>query len=322
MSPNPDPTKLHGHLSDADALKLAQQAPALLKKNPRAFSTSPLVSLFSASETADLWVVYEAVLQACLRVGDDQSAHRFVDRLALRFGQENERIMALKGLVKETVAEDDEALKTVLAEYDVILEENPANIPIAKRKVALLRSVDKVTDAITSLKHLLEISPTDPEAWSELSDMYLSQGIYPQAIFALEEALVLVPTAWNMHARLGEVLLMAADAGAEGSSRQQLAEALKRFSRSVELCDDYLRGYYGLKRATDVILADVQSGKERGVDEGFAVPDRKVVELLNEAATEKLGEIVRRHAGGDKGWQGYNADEISAARALLQKAAA
>lgn len=39
---------------------------------------------------------------------------------------------------------------------------------------------------------------------------------------------------------------MAASAS-EGSSQQQLAESVKRFSRSIELCDDYLRGYYGLK---------------------------------------------------------------------------
>lgn len=167
--------------------------------------------------------------------------------------------------------------------------------------------------------------------------MYLSQGVYAQAIFALEEVLLLVPTAWNVsrrisrfaaslliifkiHARLGEVLLMATDSDAEGS-RQYLAEALKRFSRSIELCDDYLRGYYGLKRATDKLLADERISKERS-DDGFIVPDRKVVESLNQAATNKLGEIVRRHAGGEKGWQGYNPDEIAAARALLQKAAA
>lgn len=33
----------------------------------------------------------------------------------------------------------------------------------------------------------------------------------------------------------------------ENTSRKYLAESLKRFCRSVELCDDYLRGYYGLK---------------------------------------------------------------------------
>jgi hypothetical protein len=42
---------------------------------------------------------------------------------------------------------------------------------------------------------------------------------------------------------------MAATASGAGSGSYQkyMAEAIKRFSRSIELCDDYLRGYYGLK---------------------------------------------------------------------------
>ena len=38
---------------------------------------------------------------------------------------------------------------------------------------------------------------------------------------------------------------MAASTGE--SADKYLAEALRRFCRSIELCDDYLRGYYGLK---------------------------------------------------------------------------
>ncbi len=34
---------------------------------------------------------------------------------------------------------------------------------------------------------------------------------------------------------------------ANGAYQKYMAEAIKRFSRSIELCDDYLRGYYGLK---------------------------------------------------------------------------
>ena len=33
----------------------------------------------------------------------------------------------------------------------------------------------------------------------------------------------------------------------ESSADKYLAESLRRFCRSIELCDDYLRGYYGLK---------------------------------------------------------------------------
>lgn len=56
----------------------------------------------------------------------------------------------------------------------------------------------KASEAITALVSLLEFSPTDAEAWAELADLYLSQGLYGQAIYALEEVLVVTPNAWNV----------------------------------------------------------------------------------------------------------------------------
>ena len=34
----------------------------------------------------------------------------------------------------------------------------------------------------------------------------------------------------------------------DNATYKHYAESVKRFCRSIELCDDYLRGYYGLKR--------------------------------------------------------------------------
>lgn len=110
---------------------------------------------------------------------------------------------------------------------------------------------------------------------------------------------------------------MANEAQDDGS-RQHLAEALKRFCRSVELCDDYLRGYYGLKRVTDRILGDGWNSKERA-DDSFALPDRQVTETLNQVATSKLAEIVRKNTADERLWQGYSVDEIHATRGLLEK---
>lgn len=45
---------------------------------------------------------------------------------------------------------------------------------------------------------LLETSPTDIEAWTELSDLYALQAMYAQAIFCLEEVLLVAPNAWNV----------------------------------------------------------------------------------------------------------------------------
>lgn len=54
------------------------------------------------------------------------------------------------------------------------------------------------SEAVSSLIQLLDFSPTDTEAWAELADIYVSQGLYPQAIYALEEVLVKAPNAWNV----------------------------------------------------------------------------------------------------------------------------
>jgi tetratricopeptide (TPR) repeat protein len=70
--------------------------------------------------------------------------------------------------------------------------------PVQKRRVALLVSMGKIQLAIGVLVDLLQISPTDAEAWAELSDLYLSQNSYDQAIFCLEEVLLVMPNAWNV----------------------------------------------------------------------------------------------------------------------------
>jgi len=206
-------------------------------------------------------------------------------------------------------------------EYETILGANATNIPVAKRRVALLKSTGKIPEAIAALNSLVDFNPTDAESWAELADLYLSQGLYSQAIFALEEVLVLTPNAWNMHARLGEVLYMAASAS-EGSSQQQLVESVKRFSRSIELCDDYLRGYYGLKLVTNKLIQEPSKPSRQTDSEEWALPDVTALQKLNELATQKLADIVRRNGAQEKLWQGYDESEVAAARDLLSKESA
>jgi tetratricopeptide (TPR) repeat protein len=69
---------------------------------------------------------------------------------------------------------------------------------VQKRRVALLVSMGKIQLAIGVLVDLLQVSPVDAEAWAELSDLYLSQNSYDQAIFCLEEVLLVMPNAWNV----------------------------------------------------------------------------------------------------------------------------
>lgn len=114
--------------SDPQAsLRLSQQAPEFLKDHPSRLPQFPL-SIFAQRETPELWTTYEQLLLACLRTGDDKAARDCLDRLSARFGRMNERVMGLRGLYEEAIAEDKRALEAILKRYETILEEEPVNV--------------------------------------------------------------------------------------------------------------------------------------------------------------------------------------------------
>jgi len=232
------------------AVRISQSAATFFATQSRwSLASLPYpLSLLSNTESQEKWASYENVFLACLRTGDTESARLCLEQLTARFGTQNERIMALRGLFQEAMAQNDGDLAEAMNGYETILTEDPSNFAIRKRRVALLRCQGKVDAAATALISLLDTSPTDAEAWSELGDVYLTQGLYEQAVYCLEEVILAMPNAWNIHARIGEVLyLFAASMPAGGDQLKRLSESMRRFCRSVELCDDYLRGYYGLK---------------------------------------------------------------------------
>ena len=115
------------HLPPQTALRLSQQAPRILASSPKTSLPYPL-SLFVASETPELWTQYENLLLSCLRTGDDRSARQCLDRLIERFGEENERIMAFKGIYEEAVATNTQTLEKILKEYERALESDGTNV--------------------------------------------------------------------------------------------------------------------------------------------------------------------------------------------------
>lgn len=109
-----------------------------------------------------------------------------------------------------------------------------------KRRVALLRSQNKSAEAINHLTVLLDTFPNDIEGWAELADLYISQDMLSQASFCLEELLLLQPFSYYVHAQYAEICWLL----------RKEATALKYWCRSVELCGDFLRGWFGVKTVT------------------------------------------------------------------------
>lgn len=113
-------------LSPAQALHLSQQAPRLLQKSLSAGSAFQ-IPFQASTETPETWTMYEHLLLSCLRTGDDKSAHLCLERLTDRFGSSNERVMSLRGLYQEAVAEDAAALVDILKGYEEVLAGDAVN---------------------------------------------------------------------------------------------------------------------------------------------------------------------------------------------------
>ncbi|KAL4870160.1 hypothetical protein BDV12DRAFT_184567 [Aspergillus spectabilis] len=293
------------------ALHRAQQAPVILGQQASGQSFTGLSILCRGS--SDDFNTLEKLFFSCIQSADDKSALICLERLTHRFGSSNERVMALRCLYDEATTEDQPSLERCLKKYDNILSQNPVNLPILKRRIALLRSLSRPTDAISTLVQLLDATPTDAEAWCELAEIYQSQGMSSQATFCLEEALLIVPHAWNVHARLGEILyIYASSLEGEGMYRQTQS-AIRHFCRSVELCDDYLRGFYGLALAT----YRSSSGKVPETILGNPPFGKDTLKRLHTLARQKLEGILSAQYSLEPHLRDHEENELAAVNRLL-----
>ncbi|TQB67639.1 hypothetical protein MPDQ_005091 [Monascus purpureus] len=315
--------KLHDAIHSSDftsTLQFSQQTPSILGSRLTS-ETSPLALLTSASDNPEHYKTIEQLFLTCLQTGDDKSAQLCLDQLTKRFGPRNERVMGFRGLYEEATTEDTTSLEKCLHEYEKILSENPVNVPILKRRVALLRSMSKPIDAISALVEFLEAVPTDAEAWCELADLYQSQGMSSQAIFCLEESLLITPNSWNIHAHLGELLYVCASSATEDTSFGLLARSLRSFCRSIELCDDYLRGFYGLVLVSSLLLKNQnyargpQDCKDGKCD---SIPSKEYLQKLNLFSLKVLQSIVNSRSSRYQEWE-YGQIELAAAKRLLDR---
>lgn len=123
--------------SHSEALNLSQQTELYLRKYTSTQTSIP-IPLISYPDSTEIWNTYEKLLLACLQTGDDKAAHLCLEKLVDRFGATNERVMGLRGLYQEAVAEDTSALERILQEYQEVLAEDPVNTVQSPRTIELI----------------------------------------------------------------------------------------------------------------------------------------------------------------------------------------
>ncbi|CAN7107834.1 unnamed protein product [Brassica rapa subsp. narinosa] len=149
----------------------------------------------------DEWILYEQVAMAAMDCQSLAVAQNCIKVLQKKF-PESKRVGKLEALLIEAKGMWEEAEKA----YSILLEDNPLDQVIHKRKVAMAKAQGKPSLAIEHLNKYLEVFMADHDAWRELAEIYVSLQMYKQAAFCYEELILSQPTLPLYHLAYADVL--------------------------------------------------------------------------------------------------------------------
>jgi len=229
----------------------------------------------------DGWATLEQVAVAALHLGQLNIADECLTRLSGKFPA-SPRVDRLRGLALEAVGDEVGAQRL----YDVLLEGDPTNVPIRKRRIAMARARGDMRTAVDELLLFVDTWYADVEAWLELADIYAECALYPQSLSALSNTLLLNPQNPFYVLRMAETAYTA----------QDVPLALNFFLRAVEMMGDaadesgngsagaMTRGWYGVKLCVRELLENPTLASPSNTP----APSKTNVPLLDELATERI----------------------------------
>lgn len=221
----------------------------------------------------------------------DVEAKTCLDRIIDKFGdRDSQRAAVLKATYLEATLDTKTSI-------DYLSKRTKNELLCLKKRVALSKRTTSQADYIKALNGFLNISPLDPEVWYELAETYYEVGHYEKAVYALQEILLILPFAYNIFARIGEIehVIFKRDGDVES-----LVSSLKHFLRSVELSANYIRGWSGVY-ITSKELNELDVKKLKNVKINHT--------RLREVSAKKLKDIIET--------KGSNSDDLKLAEKIL-----
>ncbi|KAI4301902.1 hypothetical protein L6164_035138 [Bauhinia variegata] len=231
----------------------------------------------------DEWTLYEQVAFAAIDCNSLDVAKDCIKVLQKKF-PESKRVGKLEAVLLEAKGSWEEAEKA----YTSLLEDNPLDQAIHKRRVAMAKAQGNISGAIEWLNKYLEIFMADHDAWRELAEIYVTLQMYKQAAFCYEELILSQPTVPLYH-------LAYADALYTLGGLENLQTAKKYYTSTIDLTGGKnTRALFGLCLCTSAI-AQLAKGKNKEDKEGSQVQSlaAKVLEKdYKQRAPDKLPQIM------------------------------
>lgn len=169
------------------------------------------------------WTLYEQVAVAALDCQCLDVAKDCIRVLNKKF-PDSKRVGRLEAMLLEAKGLWSEAEKA----YSSLLEDNPFDQVIHKRRAAMAKAQGDITGAIEWLNKYLEIFMADHDAWRELAEIYVSLQMYKQAAFCYEELILSQPMIPLYHLAYADVLYTL-------GGLENLQTAKKYYASTVEL---------------------------------------------------------------------------------------
>ncbi|KAG6888275.1 hypothetical protein C0992_008956 [Termitomyces sp. T32_za158] len=229
----------------------------------------------------DVWAFLEQLALASIDVGRLDIADECIRQLVDKFPK-SPRMDALTGIRMEASVSTD----IVLQNYKELLDADPTNIAVWKRRISVLRRIGKIDLAVEELSKLLDTFYTDTEGWLELADIYTSCNQYTHALEALSHALILAPQNPFTALQFAETAYTAGD----------VPLALKMFLVVIDMIehdvppDDppkgiRIRAWYGVKHCSRQLVAAEKYAQSAS---GTVVAPLEKLRLIEELATERV----------------------------------
>ncbi|KAL1313110.1 hypothetical protein HN51_039679 [Arachis hypogaea] len=229
------------------------------------------------------WTLYEQVAVAAMDCQSLDVAKDCIKVLRKKF-PDSKRVGRLEALLLEAKGSWELADKA----YSSLLEDNPLDQTIHKRRVAMAKAQGNIPGAIEWLNKYLEIFMADHDAWRELAEIYVSLQMYKQAAFCYEELILSQPTVPLYHLAYADVLYTL-------GGLENLQTAKKYYTSTIDLTGGKnTRALFGVCLCTSAIT-QVTKGKSKEEKEGSQVQSlaAKVLEKdYKQRAPDKLPQLT------------------------------
>ncbi|KAE8695432.1 protein tesmin/TSO1-like CXC 2-like [Hibiscus syriacus] len=229
------------------------------------------------------WTLYEQVAIAAMDCQCLDVAKDCIKVLQKKF-PESKRVGRLNGMLLEAKGSWAEAEKA----YSSLLEDNPLDQVIHKRRVSMSKAQGNISGAIELLNKYLEIFMADHEAWRELAEIYASLQMYKQAAFCYEELILSQPTVPLYHLAYADVLYTL-------GGLENLQTAKKYYASTIDLTGGKnTRALFGICLCTSAI-AQVSKGRNKEDKESPELHSLAATALekdYKQRASDKLGLLT------------------------------